>query len=116
MRIWDIEPRRLCRPHLLGEHRELHAVWAIITAGKRGYSKHPEVLRWHGRLRALYLRHEVLVEEMTRRGHKHATPLDERLATGSAAQDVFVDSIDAQLRLLREKDCDCQLDEVSGRA
>jgi hypothetical protein len=46
MRIWDIPPRALCRQHLLGEHRELHAVWAVLTQGKSGYSRHPETLRW----------------------------------------------------------------------
>lgn len=35
MRIWDLSPKRLCRNHLLGEHRELHAIWA---GGKKGYS------------------------------------------------------------------------------
>jgi Pyrimidine dimer DNA glycosylase len=109
VRIWDIEPGRLCRQHLLGEQRELHAVWSIITAEKRGYAKHPEVLRWHGRLRALYLRHELLVTEMTRRGCRHATLLDEALATGEATQDVFVDSVEEQERLLREKGCECQV-------
>jgi len=50
MRIWDIAPEKLCRNHLLGEHRELHAVWAILTKDKKGYSRHPEVLRWKGKL------------------------------------------------------------------
>ena len=27
MRIWDIEPERLCRKHLLAEHAELHGLW-----------------------------------------------------------------------------------------
>ena len=31
MRTWDIPPEKLCRQHLLGEHRELHAIWSIIT-------------------------------------------------------------------------------------
>jgi hypothetical protein len=30
MRIWDIEPEKLCRQHLLGEHRELHGLWVIL--------------------------------------------------------------------------------------
>jgi hypothetical protein len=42
MRIWDISPKRLCRNHLLGEHRELHAVWSVLTKGKKGYARHPE--------------------------------------------------------------------------
>jgi len=41
MRIWDIPPRKLCRNHLLGEHRELHAIWSILIRSKKGYLKHP---------------------------------------------------------------------------
>ena len=36
MRIWDIAAHKLCRNHLLGEHRELHAIWSILTTGKKG--------------------------------------------------------------------------------
>lgn len=42
MRIWDVSPSKLCKNHLLGEHRELHAMWVVITENKKGYSKHPE--------------------------------------------------------------------------
>jgi hypothetical protein len=69
LRIWDLSPKKLCRQHLLGEHRELHAIWSILTKNKKGYSKHPEVLRWKGKLKALYLRYERLVTEMGERGY-----------------------------------------------
>ncbi len=109
MRVWDVHPRRLCRRHLLGEHRELHAIWSILTKGRKGYSRHPETLRWKGRLRALYSRHTVLVAEMGRRGYNERTPLNKRLATGKARQDVFVDSPRKQLEILRKKKCDCRV-------
>lgn len=107
MRIWDIAPSRLCRQHLLGEHRELHAVWAILTQGKKGYSRHPETLRWKGKLMALYLRHQALADEMGQRGYRHHSPLDVGLATGESVQDQFLDIPEEQLRILREKPCDC---------
>ncbi len=107
MRIWDIPHRRLCRSHLLGEHRELHAVWSILTRGKKGYSRHPETLRWRGRLKALFLRHERLVLEMRRRGYRHCSPLDRRLATGRPVQDRRVDSPARQLEILKAKGCRC---------
>jgi len=107
MRIWDLEPACLCRSHLLGEHRELHAVWAILTQDKRGYRHHPETRRWEGKLAALYRRHEALVAEMTRRGYRHASPLDRRLATGTAVQNDFVDPPARQHELLRAKHCGC---------
>ena len=110
MRIWDVDPAVLCRAHLLGEHRELHAVWAVLTEDLPGYRRHPETLRWEGRLAALYQRHEALVEEMTGRGYHHRSPLDEALATGDARQTVYVDPPQRQLELLRSKPCECPLD------
>lgn len=107
MRIWDLEPRELCDRHLLGEHRELHAVWTVITEGRRGYAKHPEVMRWRGRLAALYARHEAEVKEMARRGFRHQSPLDRRRATGGRRQSELVDPVDEQRARLAERDCGC---------
>ena len=102
-----MEPALLCRAHLLGEHRELHGLWNILTQGKVGYSRHPETLRWKGKLAALHRRHEALVAEMARRGYAHASPLDPALATGSAEQDAFVDPPEEQVRILAAKPCGC---------
>jgi hypothetical protein len=109
MRIWDIEPAKLCRQHLLGEHFELHAIWSILTRKKKGYSRHPETLRWKGRLKALYKVHEALVLEMKNRGFNHNSPLDKGMATGSGDQDVFVDPPERQLEILRAKGCQCRV-------
>jgi hypothetical protein len=109
VRIWDVDPTVLCRAHLLGEHRELHAVWAVLTEDRRGYRHHPETLRWQGRLAALYTRHEVLVAEMSSRGYNHRSPLDRSLATGAAEQTTYVDPPWRQLELLRSKPCSCPL-------
>jgi hypothetical protein len=107
MRIWDLDPRLLCDRHLLGEHRELHAIWSILTTGTNGYSRHPETRRWRGRLAALYARHDEQIAEMDRRGFRHASPLDRRLATGAAQQTEFVDSIEAQCVRLAQRGCGC---------
>lgn len=109
MRVWDIPPERLCDKHLLGEHREIHAIWTVITEGKKGYSKHPETLRWVGRLKALYLRHELVVKEMRRRGFAHNSPLDKRKAVGSSNQETFVNTFEEQVRMLRLKGCSCRV-------
>ena len=109
MRVWDLPPRLLCRQHLLGEHRELHAIWAVLTQGKRGYSHHPETLRWKGKLKALYQRHENQVAELARRGYRHLSPLRRRLATGQSLQKLYIDSPRRQRELLRTKRCDCQV-------
>jgi hypothetical protein len=109
MRIWDIEPARLCRKHLLGEHRELHGLWNILTLNKRGYRHHPETMRWVDKLAALYERHEALVAEMRRRGYQHRTPLDAALAVGSAVQNTYIDAPARQEEILRAKECECLL-------
>lgn len=108
MRIWDIDLKKLCRNHLLAEHRELHAIWSVLTKNKKGYSRHPETLRWKGRLRALYNRHENEVKEFERRGYNHKTPLDKRSASGKGVQDKFVDTIPEQKKILRKKGCNCR--------
>jgi hypothetical protein len=109
MRIWDLHPRRLCRPHLLGEHRELHAIWTVLTERRTGYSRHPETLRWKGKLRALCRRHDLRVAEMSRRGYDHRRPPDRRLARGKEVQDTAVDPPARQVRLLRAKGCPCRV-------
>lgn len=107
MRVWDVPPSLLCRQHLLGEHRELHGLWRILTDNRQGYSHHLETRRWRGKLAALYQRHEVLAAELARRGYQHASPLDQRQATGSAVQNDYVDSLEAQFVILRNKGRDC---------
>lgn len=109
MRIWDIEPRYLCRKHLLAEHRELHGLWNILTkhGGRGGYAHHPETLRWVGKLRALYLRHEALVAEFAKRGYNHQTPLDKALAVGKGVQEDFINPPKEQIEILRNKPCEC---------
>lgn len=107
MRIWDLPPSELCRNHLLGEHRELHALWNILTEDKDGYSRHPETCRWRGKRSALYKRHKELVEEMKRRDYNHDSPLDTSKATGESEQSDFVDLPEKQKQILKQKDCKC---------
>jgi hypothetical protein len=107
VRIWDLEPRQLCDRHLLGEHRELHAVWSILTNGKCGYANHPETNRWRGRLAALYARHQAEVEEMRRRGFAHRSPLESELATGESRRPDPIDPLAVQRRRLADRDCGC---------
>lgn len=107
MRIWDVSPSYLCRKHLLGEHRELHAVWTVITKNKKGYSRHPETKRWVGKLKALYIRHQALVQEMGKRGYIHKSDLPADLATGSEKQNIFVNTESEQIKILKKKNCLC---------
>jgi hypothetical protein len=114
MRIWDIDPAHLCRGHLLGEHRELHGLWNILTLDLRGYRSHPETRRWEGKLAALFQRHESLVAEMERRGFRHHSELNPDLATGLETQEELVDHIDRQIDILRMKGCGCTPSHPAG--
>lgn len=109
MRVWDVDPKYLCRKHLLGEHRELHGLWNILTkhGGAGGYSRHPETKRWVGKEKALYLRHEHLVAEMKHRGYQHHSDLDKKLAVGGGVQNVFINTLSEQRTLLKAKPCEC---------
>ena len=64
VRIWDLHPGYLNRQSLLGEHRELHGLVNVLTQNKKGYSRHPETLRWVGFGWALKQRHALLAAEM----------------------------------------------------
>jgi hypothetical protein len=75
MRVWDVHPGYLNRQSLLGEHRELHGIVAIIDNNKKGYSRHPETLRWVGYGWALMLRHRQLACEMALRGFHDRSPV-----------------------------------------
>jgi hypothetical protein len=111
MRIWDLPVENLCRDHLLGEHRELHALWVILTEDRPAYRRHPETRRWEGRLLALHARHERQAAELARRGWRHHSPIDPAPAQGSAAvQSELVDPISIQVARLRAKGCGCRLD------
>jgi len=78
VRVWDVCAGYLNRGSLLGEHRELHGVASILRRGKRGYSRHPETLRWKGFQASLAHRHDLLVAEMRLRGYAHLSPLPSR--------------------------------------
>ena len=108
MRIWDISPKRLCRNHLRGEHRELYAVCSVRVNGKKGYARHPETLRGRGKLKTLFSRHDALVRKMAVRGYRHQSPLPKRLAHGSAVQRVFVATRRASLTCLAYSPRSCR--------
>ena len=102
MRVWDVAAGYLSRQSLLGEHRELHGLYNSLTQGKKGYSQHPETMRWAGALDGVCWRHAHQVAEMTLRGYIDRTPLPPGCA-GAAWPATFVDEPAEQFRLLRAK-------------
>ena len=75
MRMWMVNPRIMCRQHLLGEHAEIHMFIGTINRKKsvKGYLE-KGLLETHN----LYNRHEELVKEMKRRGYNHYSEVDEK--------------------------------------
>lgn len=111
MRIWDLPCSQLCDKHLLGEHRELHCIWTFITTDKGGsYKKHPETLRWVGKLLALWYRHLEQVKEMEHRGWKHKSPINLKCGeTDERNQFSFVNTPEEQIQILKAKGCKCNI-------
>ncbi len=102
MRIWDIDPGYLNDQSLLGEHRELHGIVSILSNNKKGYSRHPETLRWKGHGWALRQRHQLLKAEMSLRGFNERTPLSLR-SNKDKWPDKYIDNPGHQYSLLRGK-------------
>ena len=102
MRLWDVNPGYLNRQSLLGEHRELHAIVSIIRNNNKGYSRHPETLRWKEFGWALSQRHKLLVSEMNLRGYVDRSPVMMR-SQRLKWPDVFVNPPVTQLSILAEK-------------
>lgn len=102
MRVWDVSPGFLNDQSLLGEHRELHGIVSIIRNNKKGYSRHPETLRWVGFGWALRQRHRLLSAEMALRNFKDQTPVLLRAKKGHWPVS-YIDTPAEQFRLLKTK-------------
>ncbi|MEO6119099.1 MAG: pyrimidine dimer DNA glycosylase/endonuclease V [Terriglobales bacterium] len=72
MRMWMVDPRKMCDQHLLGEHVELHMLVGTLIRKRSvaGFVAN-KLIEVHN----VRLRHAELVVEMTRRGMKHQSPL-----------------------------------------
>jgi hypothetical protein len=70
--MWMVDPKTLCRNHLLGEHVECHMFVGTLNKGAsiKGYID-KGLLEIHN----LKRRHSSLVSEMKRRGFLHNSPL-----------------------------------------
>jgi hypothetical protein len=72
MRMWMVDPRKMCDQHLLGEHFELHMLVGSLRRKKTltGFLDGGLV-----ELHRIRSRHTELVIEMKSRGFRHASPL-----------------------------------------
>ena len=70
-RMWMINPMKLCRNHLLGEHKELHQLIGSLNKCK---SVQGHIDRGQVEIHNIKKRHDQLVNEIERRGYKHLSP------------------------------------------
>ena len=70
-----VNPKIMCRQHLLGEHVEIHMFIGTINRRKsvKGYIE-KAFLEVHN----LYNRHEELVKEMARRNYNHNSEINKK--------------------------------------
>jgi len=109
MRVWnEINPSRLCKKHLLAEHRETLCIYSVITNNKKGYSKHPETIRYRNNLSALVYRHRQITKEARKR-HYNFKELPN--SCNILALNHAVKSWDNQELSLSLKDCECIKDK-----
>lgn len=75
-----VDPKFMCRQHLLGEHNELHALSGSLRKGD--VKRHVSSLKGLANANCLEIssilkRHEQIVAEMKARGYDHQSPLTE---------------------------------------
>lgn len=103
MRSWyPISVKELDDKRLRGEHAELHCLNSVILNNKKGYSKHPETLRWVGHTKAMQRRHDEIEAEMLRRGMKPKSPM-KCIETDSDGPPKFWEPLEVMIKKLRDK-------------
>ena len=95
MRQWMIDPRAMCRKHLLGEHVEHHMFAGAMVKGTAmtGYLANNLLEPM-----ALQSRHDELVVEMLSRGYDHKSPMP--ALDLSSLPDIKIDQVAAHADLL----------------
>ncbi len=98
MRMWNVDPGRMCGRHLLGEHAEMHMFAGCITKGMSiaGYVDKGLV-----DTSLIRKRHDALASEMLRRGMRHGSPLPEYKAARQGKVDVAENEKELKRRCVR---------------
>mgnify|MGYP003643840266 FL=1 len=104
-----IDPKLLCRKHLLGEHGELHK---FIPSFHKQYSVDNRVSPVvQIELSSYEERHEEIAEEMLRRGMNHKSPLPPLPDFSYLPREHFEAKVDKNISIrdLRERCDDCNV-------
>lgn len=75
-RMWMVNPKIMCRQHLLGEHKEIHQLVGLIQRLKISQLK-GHLVRKQVTINCfiIAMRHDELVKEMINRNYNHKTEL-----------------------------------------
>ncbi len=100
MRMWMIDPDSMCLQHILGEHRELHALKGSLERTKPEYDNHEKhrknltTLARDGliELKSLKDRHSELVEHL----ENHKSPIGEIPTLEHLPEDVREAEVDRE--------------------
>ena len=71
MRMWMVDPKTLCRQHLLGEHFEIHKFRHMFIKKQDVSTRMSRNQIYPDQMKE---RHDILVAEMLRRGYQHCSP------------------------------------------
>ena len=74
MRMWMVDPERMCSQHLLGEHNEIHMLIGSLSMKKNLSGFLMKRIIEPGSIRT---RHDAIALEMERRGFRHHSPVPE---------------------------------------
>jgi len=98
--MWLVDPKKLCRKHLLGEHLEMHYFRGTIVKGKSVLGYILKGLVETGKIKE---RHDQLAKEMKRRGYKHQS----EMGNFQVAPSGFVD-VQKNLKELSNRCLECR--------
>jgi len=111
MRMWMVDPKLMCRKHLLGEHNEIHKHRHNFVKGHSISGRISPVVQIEPK--SMLLRHDALVDEMKCRGYNHQSPYEMPDLSKYDIMDIKVD-ISESLKELKKR-CDECYDKISSR-
>jgi hypothetical protein len=106
MRMWGINPKLLCRQHLLGEHNEIHK-------HRHNFVKHHSIAKRISPVvqiepENMKKRHDEIVAEMIDRGYNHNSPYEQPDLSYLKSEEKYAKiSLDVSITDLRNRCPEC---------
>ena len=100
-----VDPTKMCRQHLLGEHQECHSFVGVINKWRQGgkgaikdFCRSKYVTQGLVEIHTIGQRHEELSKEMVRRGYHHNSVLPPYYMIICGKVDVKVNEVELSRR------------------